>query len=288
MSRYVNITCQYFKVKKYSKEGNGSNDELFDLCDWLVKINGMSLEDLVKDINEVRGRLDSKRKKDNFYCLNFIRMEEYSSTYIVKQNEKAKHVDISIADEEYIGKNTVAIYNPETAIIMVTKNRGGFSGRTIQEYINSFYEEPACYLEPIKLKKDFYNPYSKFGKINIKIESLKDYIPTKGVIYEDALRSALEMSAQTYTFEVGVGRKRNEYLDAEVVRAIISDVLSNMGAVSIARVRMTDEQGTAMYDLFENIHKSTIKMRTDDKGEIEYSKIALEMINTYKKDYNKK
>lgn len=42
------------------------------------------------------------------------------------------------------------------------------------------------------------------------------------------------MSASTMSFEFSVGRKKNEYLDADTVRTIISDAFTNMGAVSIS------------------------------------------------------
>lgn len=91
-------------------------------------------------------------------------MESYSSTYTVTEDEAAKHVDISVNDGEYIGKNTVAIYDANKSVLMLMSNQGGFSPNTVTYYINSFYDKPVCVLEPIKLKKDFVKASNKYGK----------------------------------------------------------------------------------------------------------------------------
>lgn len=242
----------------------------------------MTLAELTKQVGQVKGRADEITQRGSFYALNFVRMESYSSTYIVTEDEKAKHVDISIEDDEYIGKNTVAIYDSDKKIIMLMGNQGGFSAHTITSYINSFFESPVCFLDPIKTKKDFMGPEKKYGKIKITISSVKDYVPTQGCAYEDALNRARDMDATTMSFEFGTGRKKGVHLDADVVRTIISDAFNNMGVVSVARVKMEDEEGTAVYNLLENVKNTVISLNADAKGEIEYKVIADAMVNAYK------
>lgn len=199
MPRKVNITCRYFRVKIYTEEG--LEGERYNLLKWLNKIADMTLAERSKQIGQTKGRLDEITQRDSFYALNFIRMESYSSTYIVTGEESAKHVDISIADDEYIGKNTVAIYDSDRDIIMLMGNQGGFSAHTITSYINSFFEKPLCVLEPIKINKDFLNPRNRYGKIKINISSVNAYTPKKGGPYEEALNCARNMGAATMAFE---------------------------------------------------------------------------------------
>ena len=131
------------------------------------------------------------------------------------------------------------------------------------------------------LDPNYSNPYNKYGKITIKISSVNEFVSRKGAPYEQALAAAAEMGAETCSFEFNVGRKKNKYLDANMVRTIISDAFNNMGAVSIAQVRMTDEEGTALYNLFENVMNNIISMDADEKGEIPFEKIADKMIQEY-------
>ena len=100
MARKVNITCRYYWVKKYTDNGNGKDAEIFDLREWLYKIKDVELKDLVKPIGDDKGRLENRAKRDNFYALNFIRMEQYSSMYYLSSEERAKHVHISIENDE--------------------------------------------------------------------------------------------------------------------------------------------------------------------------------------------
>ena len=281
MARKVNITCRYYLVKKYTDTDN-EKEALFDLRKWIAEVKDMTLSERVKELGgSGKGRIDSIKNRSDFYALNFVRMESYSSTYTVTEDEAAKHVDISVNDGEYIGKNTVSIYDANKSVLMLMSNQGGFSPNTVTYYINSFYDKPVCVLEPIKLKKDFVKASNKYGKISIKISSVNDFIPTKNAAYEDALTQARNMSASTMSFEFSVGRKKNEYLDADTVRTIISDAFTNMGAVSIARVKMEDEQGTALYNLFENVKNCVLVLETDTHGEIAYENIADAMIGSY-------
>ena len=280
MPRKVKITCRYFQVKRYTEDGNA--DERYNLLEWLNSIADMTLAERTKQIGQTKGRLDEITKRDSFYALNFVRMESYSSTYIVTEEESAKHVDISIDNEEYIGKNTVVIYDAERDEIMLMGNQGGFSAHTITSYINSFFENPVCVLEPVIIRKDFVNLRNKYGKIKLTISNVNDYIPTPGSAYEDVLTNARNMGATTMSFEFSTGRKKGLNLEADVVRTIISDAFSNIGAVSVARVKMEDEEGTAVYNLFENVKHSVITLEADSKGEIAYKVIADAMVGAYR------
>ena len=136
-------------------------------------------------------------------------------------------------------------------------------------------------MEPIKIKPNFTNKNSKYGKIEVKIKSINDFISSPNAPYESALLSARQMQAETFAFEYSVGNKKNAYLEADTIRTIISDAFQNQGVVSIARVRMTDENGTALYNLFENKVHNILQMQTDIKGEISFEDLYGEMRDNY-------
>ena len=279
MGKKINITCRFYLVKGYTENDN-EKDCLFDLRRWIKDINKKSLQERIIDLgNNTKGRIEDIRTRGDYYALNFVRMDTYSSTYIVSEDEQAKHVDIE--DDEYIGKNTVAVYDAKTSVLMLMTNVGGFSANTVTAYINSFYEEPVCVLSPIKFKKDFTRETNKYGKITIKIKNIDEYKPSKNAPYEDVLLQAQKMQAETMTFEFSVGRKKDEYLNANIVRTMISDAFDNMGAVSIARVKMQDEQGTALYNLFENVKHCNFSLEANDKGEIAFDAIASAMVEHF-------
>lgn len=283
MSRKIQIKCQFFQVNKYFEGNDNKKEELYNLGHWISRVNELDLLQLKKEFNGIKGRLENcNNVESRFFTFNFVKMLDYSSTYVVKQGEAAKHVDISVENDEYIGNNTVAIYDSEKSIFVVMGTRAGFSAYSITNYINSFFEKPVCYLKPIRNKTDLFKRTNKYGKIKIKIKSVEDYVPTPGVVYEDALEVAKNMGAESYEFEFNVGRKRDKYLDADTVRTIMSDALHNLGAVSIAQVKMTDEKGTNVYELFDNVQKYTLTLEANDNGEVPYSIIASAMVEKYK------
>lgn len=59
-------------------------------------------------------------------------------------------------------------------------------------------------------------------------------------------------------------------------------VMSLGEGAKIARVKMEDEQGTALYNLFENVKNCVLTLETDLKGEIAYETIADSMVSNYR------
>ena len=281
MSRKVNIKCQLFRVKKLQEDNTINDDELFNLEPWILDASKLNLLELEKQLEGVKGRLEKVKKRGDLYTLNFVRMGDYSPTYVVKQGKEAKHVDISIEDDEYIGNNSVAVYDPNSSIMILTKTRMGFSAHTIFNYINSFGQKEKCYLDPIRNKVDFYNRKNKYKKIRIKINSVENYVGKNGVPYEEALRIAEEIGSETYDFEFSIGRRKDKFLDTDTVLNIISDAMYNRGAISIAKVKISDEKGTKLYDLFDNINHFELTLETNDKGEVTYERIAESIIKEY-------
>lgn len=62
-------------------------------------------------------------------------------------------MDIDVESNEHIAKNTVVLYDAENGIVMIQSNRGSYTEKSIQGYINSFLKNKyvACYLYLITL-----------------------------------------------------------------------------------------------------------------------------------------
>lgn len=283
MARQINITCRYYRVMSLDEPEEKAR-KAYDLRNWFKIINAIGVAERIKQIGtDVRGRIEEiKYVRDQFYALNFVRMDLYSAAYTLTEKDNAKHVDISVGDGEYIGKNSVAIYDEKNCVLMLMVSQGGFSPHTVNDYINSFFDKPVCYLEPFDENKDFAKPTNKYKQIEIKISKTNEYFPHQNPLYENVIKAARNAGANTFSFQISVGKKKREYLDADVVKTIISDALHNMGAISIARVKMEDEEGTALYNLFDDVKHCVLTLAADIKGEISPDAIAEEMIRQYR------
>ena len=117
----VAIKYQYYQL--CTIVGDETTEYAFDLRDWIGKLQELSLEDRIRNIDEVSGRLESVGlvHNDEFYALNFMRLDVVSNTYILAPDSMARHVDLN--ENEYIGKNTIVLYDSRFHVAMVQCNR---------------------------------------------------------------------------------------------------------------------------------------------------------------------
>lgn len=122
----VTIRFQYYQLCTF--DGDSYTEDLYDLIGWIEKVTNLSLKERKREISGIEGRLEIVEPviNDTMYALNFMRLDVLSNTYIVKPDKRAKRVDLE--ENEYIGKNTVAIYDPKYSVLMLQCNRGSYGG----------------------------------------------------------------------------------------------------------------------------------------------------------------
>ena len=144
----VNIKYQYYQLCTF--DGDEYTENLYDLVDWMRRISTIPKKETVHEVEGVEGRVENIELiyDDKFYALNFMRLDVISNNYILTKDGDARHIDLK--DDEYIGKNTVMIYDPKFSIAMIQCNRGSYGPFSLQNYINSFnYDGILCYFRPI-------------------------------------------------------------------------------------------------------------------------------------------
>lgn len=171
------IKYQYYEL--CCLDGERETEENYDLRNWIDKMTReyLDLVDRIQEINGIKGRLEivDLVHNDEFYTLNFMRLDALSNTYLVKEDEEAEHIDLE--EGEYIGKNTVILYDPRTHVAMIQCNRGGYGVYAIQSYINSFNDpEDLCYFRPITCDLNADNCLEGITtKIDVRFSNIGDF-----------------------------------------------------------------------------------------------------------------
>lgn len=125
-----------------------NKEVLYDLRKWLNVISQKELPDRIKTLSNVQGRLETAQIiEPGYYALNFMRLDEASDAYKAKESQKAEHIDLEA--DEYLGRNTVAVYDKKKHIILIQNNRGSYSANAIQNYINATNDGTVCYFRPV-------------------------------------------------------------------------------------------------------------------------------------------
>ncbi len=269
------VKFNYFEVVSINEETKA--EELYDLRLWISKIMNIDIEERIKNINGIEGRIESILLFDKrYYALNFMRLDSASDAYKVKENAKAEHIDL--ADDEYIGRNTVALYDSVKHIIMVQCNRGAYTAPGIQSYINETNENEECFFRPIiselDLQKCLKNP---IRKIDVRCSNIRQFDPGKSATYERIIDTCSDLQAVTVHLEIGLGYERDASLSNETIYEDIKVLRKNAGCISSAKVTLIDDNKQSVYDLLSNLENDIIEFVVPERGELEFSFVAGKM-----------
>ena len=287
MATSVKITCRYYEVREF--KDNDITENKYTLISWLETMNSLPLEERYKNVGGIAGRLEEIAKMEDcdMYALNFMRTDNVSTSYKVRRDTPAEHIEIEVG--EYIAKNTVCLYDPVNHIMMIQRNRGGYTESSISSYINSFWEEQKCALVPIREEVNITGDKAEYLKLDIRLANIKQYRPLNGSIFEGIIEGMNRIEGENAHLEITHGSSRKTRLNNGEVRMAIADLYENAACVSSARVNLTDDQITGVYDLFDNLCKDNISITIseEDKGCVKFEKLANRMNDVYSYEHAK-
>nr|DAZ32401.1 MAG TPA: hypothetical protein [Caudoviricetes sp.] len=279
----VTIKYQYYQLCTFN--GDKYTEDLYDLVEWLGRVGGLSLEEKVHEVSGIEGRLETAIPvfNDEFFALNFMRLDILSNTYILGKDTEARHIDLE--ENEYIGKNTVMLYDPKYSIAMVQCNRGSYGIYGLQKYINSFNSGMnLCYFRPIN--NDVTDEYLKSTpalKIDVRFANTRQFNPGNSRVFNKIIDACNEIECYTAHLECGLGYNRGNELEKETVTEMVKELRKpeNREAVSSARITLSDDQKSSVFDLFDNICSDKINFEVPARGELGFKFMVGKMIEKY-------
>lgn len=279
----VSIRFQYYQLCTF--DGDSYTEDLYDLIGWIEKVTNLSLKERKREISGIEGRLETVKPvlNDTMYALNFMRLDVLSNTYIVKPDKRAKHVDLE--ENEYIGKNTVAIYDPKYSVLMLQCNRGSYGVSGIESYINSFNDsDELCYIRPIsyELPEKVLNDAPAL-KLDVRFANTRQVNVKNSRLFAKIIDACNQMECYTAHFEFGLGHNKGEELKKDTIVEAVRVVKdpANKDAVSAARLTLSDDQKSNVFDLIDNIYDDKIDFTVPARGELGFKTMKDSMIEKY-------
>lgn len=279
----VSIRFQYYQLCTF--DGDSYTEDLYDLIGWIEKVTNLSLKERKREISGIEGRLETVKPvlNDTMYALNFMRLDVLSNTYIVKPDKRAKHVDLE--ENEYIGKNTVAIYAPRYSVLMLQCNRGSYGVSGIESYINSFNDsDELCYIRPIsyELPEKVLNDAPAL-KLDVRFANTRQVNVKNSRLFAKIIDACNQMECYTAHFEFGLGHNKGEELKKDTIVEAVRVVKdpANKDAVSAARLTLSDDQKSNVFDLIDNIYDDKIDFTVPARGELGFKTMKDSMIEKY-------
>ena len=89
------------------------------------------------------------------------------------------------------------------------------------------------------------------------------------------------MGGYTFYIEVGVGYGKDKKLNNRSICETVNTLLQNRGCVSKAKVELSDDVASGVYDLFDNLCIGKFEIVVPERGELDYLKIARNIYAVY-------
>lgn len=257
-----------------------------DLSPWINAICSRGLEDRLCDVMDTKGRLEDICSMENaqYIALNFMRMDENCNSYIVPQQRKAKHIDLE--DDQYMGKNTVALYDPKRCVLLVQCNKGGFSVGMIENYINNNLGEDQQFYRLVPVVSKINGIFQKNKrKLILTVADLRkiNRETCRSDVFERIVSAGEDTGAVTAKIEFGMGYEYWHSLDNETMALLTEDVKEeyHRGTIKKAQFVIKDEERTAVYDLFENFEHDIVHCPVRPRQELTFYQVADKIAKRY-------
>ena len=130
MKTQKRMTFEYFRIRIHNNNGSG----LYDLRQWVNKMNDLSLEERKFKIKGYPSRLENcEYIDDRFVHMRFMKMTDSFLPELAKDNEES--VPLKLEEDEYIAYDVNTVFDTESCVLIVQNNKGSLSTYRIKDCI---------------------------------------------------------------------------------------------------------------------------------------------------------
>ena len=290
MKTQKRMTFEYFRIRIHNNIGSG----LYDLRQWINKMDDLSLEERKSIIRGYPSRLETCEPLDKRYVhLRFMKMTDSFLPELAKDNEES--VPLELEEDEYIAYDVNTFFDTETCVLMVQNNKGSLSAYRIKDYIlqtgrkfDIFTEDDTISFECIKNQKELsFFKKTKMRKMEIRFDNLKSakHISDNESSISSLLKTVKNTGGNTAVLTIGLGKgKSKDFLDNDTSEAFLEEALSNDEYLSGARVYIKEDDEIRTYDLLDNVLRDIWCFVLDSKTSLSYITVREKMLSFIKRN----
>ncbi|QZN77362.1 DUF6731 family protein [Paenibacillus sp. FSL H8-0317] len=290
---YRKVRFEYYQLAyRQSTDREHDRDRLFDLPQWMELAQGKSLEGRTYNYRQEQARLEDAYWDDelSYYFLHFVRLRETNIPSTARQAGQV--VPLELEDDEFIGEEVSALYDENTHVLMLQRNKYSLGPEGIEEYLNLLWNnsDETIYLRPICPPNTFElaRRAAEYRKINIRLADMRETnvarlmerfrSPIKHII-----GSCSEYNGANVQITITVGNSRSSVLDDDTVSDTLTDIEENPEVFQRAELAVKEEEDSRieLIDLFEHKAHDFGTFRMERRGTLSHYAIAAEMHSIY-------
>jgi|GEM_PF-2076077 len=250
------IKYEYFRVTFTHVEKNNQKRGLFKLEKLIDIIKEKPLGERAEKIGTEGSRLDEYLKQEDYIFLMFSRLKKSYFTKKGKIDAPLKNLDME--DDDYIGEEVCALYDPKLHVLMLQRNRDSLSPGGIEQYLNLMLSKVTednqnqIFLEPICT--DDANYRAKKGnvirKLQVRVADKDiDKINKKDLGLKNLVNAWSQYEAPYVDIVLLNGRFKDQKINKEPVHDLIDEISKNPELINKARLTIGDSGQPEIIDL---------------------------------------
>lgn len=250
------IRYEYFRVTFTDIEKTDKKRGLFKLEKLISEIKKLPLGKRAEEVGTERSRLDNFYEEEGYVFLQFSRLKKSYFTKKGKIDAPLQNLDMD--DDDYIGEEVCALYDPKLHVIMLQRNRDSLSPSGIEKYLNlalskiTENSQNQIFLEPICTDDAKYRAKkgSIIRKLHIRVAD-KDInkINKKNLGLKKLTNAWSEYEAPYVDIVLMNGRYKDQKLKKDPVYSLIDEITENPELVNKARLTIGDTGKPEIIDL---------------------------------------
>ncbi|WP_455558647.1 DUF6731 family protein [Agathobaculum hominis] len=284
MPTIKDIKFQYAILLQENEQGQ---EVIFDFEAWLNRMKRVHYPDRIKRVHTNLIRLDKveeENEQDHLIGIRFFRLRDNNIPYKVPNQGEAQ--DINIADDEYIGEGLHIVYDTVTHYFMIQINRNSIGLNSIAGYITqTLYdgENPVFFRAFHKDLHTMNFQERRYKNITVGFANA-DGLPQPAFRSMGGICDALQKSeAHDAVMKVGVGRKKNKFLNTVWALAVVQEIVDNINWFTTAKITYCTGHSnqTQKLNLLDLLEVSILRISMEARRTIDFN----DMIGRMKQEY---
>lgn len=278
---------KFYYYKPYIFE-NGNKKQPFNFAEWIIDFENNNRIYETVSLNTITARVDGHiyDKTNDLHGACFVNMRGENLPSKVQEGKAQE--DLDLADDEYIGEDMYVLYDRKTNIFMAQSNRMSLTISRIAEFINKTQKTDDTYVGFIPMTKNITRKslkHKRIRSIEISCETIQDKDKLKSATLKSICDNISKTGCSTYSFKIGVGRKRKAELSPKESQDIIDDIMNKDIIANSAKLSIADElTGELEYvDLVENRLCSLIEYNVKARERLHLDSLFYKMKEEYLK-----
>lgn len=282
------LRYNYYSVKLVDKKTN--KEELFYINKWIENYEESIKKDIIIPVGDFSCKIEKDfytEKNKGFLICKIYKLRLNKAIAKIREYEETDFIELD--ENEYMGEETMFLYDLNENIIMTQMNRYSLSIKNLERLFEIDPNKEVKFTPLLKDINEYKEIYNNCRKMELTLKNIWDIPEDISENMEDGIKNYIEnartFKAESASLVLSVGRAKNKFLNNDKIRKIIEGIAMGKKYYSKAKATHYKDGKTEIIDILKLILSDTIEYEIDPRGTINFDEAKLKMIECYERRF---